>query len=613
MIVQVIKRYFRIITSAMKFKLPSISTLWSNTIKVFIRFPLEAIIALVCTIVWCATVDRKQDSEVTAEMIKFIFIGNLAFTLLLSVDLYSEANSLNRIKKWILRILALSFCTGLFFILKPNFYEADVYRIALFAIAFHLSIAFAPFIRRGSLKGFWEFNKSLFLRFLASALYAAVLYLGLAAALATINALFNVKIDWVIYMQLFALVVAGFSTIFFLAGVPTVEELRSDNVEYPKGLRLFTQYVLIPLMTIYLAILLVYEVKIIIAWDFPKGMVSLLILGYAVFGMLSLLLIYPTRNKEGFGWIKLFSKFFYLMMIPLVILLVLAIWKRVSNYGITESRYILLCLAGWLTIMIFYFLTSKKQNIKVIPASLCVLALLAAYGPQSAFSVSRYSQLSRLRKLTDNKAKDDDRAEVVRYLVQKHGLSSLQAFTKVDLEAMESSIAKKMNKRHNYAIRYDLVDTAYALLNINTERSETNEYATFIPEEGATAINNYEFIISLDTYDNKVESSINGVPFIIAKDVAKNLLRISIGNVKDAVTISLNSEIIKLKQLYKQGSLIKNIDGYQTYVFPRGFELPPVNYQKYQFLFKPTFISGSVESGKNSSSDYKGFLLIRIK
>ncbi|MEJ7559296.1 MAG: DUF4153 domain-containing protein [Pedobacter sp.] len=597
----------------MKFKLPSIASLWANTIKVFVRFPVEVTIALICAIVWYVAVDSKQDSEVTAEMIKFILVGNLAFTLSLSVDLYSEVNSFEWTKKWPLRVLVLALCTGLFFWLKPNFYDADKYRIALLAFAFHLLVAFAPFIRKGSLEGFWEYNKSLFLRFLASALYAGVLYIGLAAGLATIDALFNVNIDFVIYMRLFALVVAGFSTIFFLAGVPLVEELRSDNVEYPKGLRLFTQYVLIPLMTIYLAILLVYEVKIIIAWDFPKGMVSLLILGYAVFGMLSLLLIYPTRNKEGFGWIKLFSKFFYLMMIPLVILLLLAIWKRVSNYGITESRYILICLAGWLSFITLYFLISRKQNIKVIPASLCVLALLATYGPQSAFSVSRYSQLSRLRKLTESKAKDDDRAQVVRYLVQNHGLSTLQAFTKVDLEAMELRIAAKMNKRQRYAIRYDLVDTAYALLNIETEKSATNEYATFITADGATAINGYEFIISLDTYESRVESKINGVPFIIIKDVAKNRLMISIGGAKDAVVIDLNAEIIRLKQLYKQGKLNKTKEGYQTYFLPKGFQIAPIPYQKYELLFRPTTISGSVESGKNSNSDYKGFLLVRIK
>ncbi|RZK79711.1 MAG: DUF4153 domain-containing protein, partial [Pedobacter sp.] len=185
----------------MKFKLPSINTLWSSTIKVFKRFPLEVIIALACTIVWYLVTNRKSEADYTSEMIKFIFIGNLALTLMLSVDLYSEVNAYTEIKKWALRFFVLLLSIGLFFLLKPNFYDADIYRIAMLALAFHLLVAIAPFIGRGSLEGFWEYNKSLFLRFLASALYAAVLFAGLSAALAAIDALFNIKIDWEVYMR----------------------------------------------------------------------------------------------------------------------------------------------------------------------------------------------------------------------------------------------------------------------------------------------------------------------------------------------------------------------------------------------------------------------------
>src|SRR5690606_39092070 len=115
--------------------------------------------------------------------------------------------------------------------------------------------------------------------------------------------------------------------------------------QYPKGLKIFTQYVLIPLMTIYLGILLVYETKILLEWEMPKGIVATLILGYAVFGILSLLLVWPIKGDDGNRWVQLFARFFYLMMIPLIILLVLAVYTRVSSYGFTEERYILVVLA----------------------------------------------------------------------------------------------------------------------------------------------------------------------------------------------------------------------------------------------------------------------------
>ena len=63
-------------------------------------------------------------------------------------------------------------------------------------------------------------------------------------------------------------------------------------------------------MSIYLVILFLYEMKIIVQWELPKGYVSYLILGYAIFGILSLLLVYLFRELEENKWIKWFQSFF---------------------------------------------------------------------------------------------------------------------------------------------------------------------------------------------------------------------------------------------------------------------------------------------------------------
>src|SRR5690606_34732880 len=126
------------------------------------------------------------------------------------------------------------------------------------------------------------------------------------------------------------------------------------------------QFVLIPLATIYLTILLAYEIKLIAEWSLPKGIVSSLVLGYAVYGILSILLVYPIRYDEGNRWISTFSKWFYLLLIPLIVVLALAVWQRVDQYGITESRYVLIALSLWLAGITIYFLTDRQQNIRVI-------------------------------------------------------------------------------------------------------------------------------------------------------------------------------------------------------------------------------------------------------
>ncbi len=601
----------------MKLKLPSIAVLWSSFLKVIFRFPLQVVIAIVATIACCLLIDTGKRTE--EQLIVFICTCNLALTILLSVDLYAEANNLNSVKQWGMRIAGLLICTGLYFVLKPAFYLADVYRIALLAFAFHLLVAFAPFINKGTANGFWQYNKTLFLRILTSALYAGVLFAGLAIALVAIDGLFNVKIEWQIYMRLFSIVTAGFMTIFFLAGVPdNFEELDKDE-SYPKGLKIFTQYVLIPLMTIYLLILLVYEAKIIINWELPKGLVSTLILGYAVFGILSLLLVQPIKEKEGNGWIKLFSKFFYVMMIPLVVLLLLAVWKRVGNYGITESRYILVILAVWLTLITVYFLISKKQNTKIIPVSLCILALLATYGPQSAFSVSRYSQVKRLGKLMKSTTEKDikQRSEVIDYLVDRHGLTTLQPFTKVDLNELEHSMELKDTAQFRYAIKRSKIDTAYALLKIKRSDGQ-NSYANnkhFKPETGALVdVKDFDYIIPIEPYTDKESFKINNTELIIEKERQYGSLTLKVGKevfVFDVLKIAKGAVI-----QYKKGTIKEKSDYPGTsFLSVESLSLiHQLNEMEIKLVISDLNTTISTDDKElNRWLNYNGYLLVRIK
>jgi hypothetical protein len=80
-----------------------------------------------------------------------------------------------------------------------------------------------------------------------------------------------------------------------------------------------------------------------------------------------------------------------------VALLILGTWRRVSEYGLTEKRYLLLALGLWIAGIALYFLVSRRRDIRVIPFSLCVVTLLASVGPWSAGDVSRADQVARLR------------------------------------------------------------------------------------------------------------------------------------------------------------------------------------------------------------------------
>ena len=471
-------------------KFPSLHSLYSSFIYVLKRFPLEIAFAFLGVIAATVNIELSDlQVEVSNWCIRLLMISNLGLILSLSATLLSESRNFKTGRKYALRLLAVIIAFLFLFLLDPLNRETDIFRFLLLALGFHLLVSFAAFAGRNHINAFWQFNKTLFLRFLSGALYSAVLFLGLAAAIGSMNLLFNFGFEWDTFAILWLWIAGLFQTVFFLSGVPENLNSLEEDQSYPAGLKIFTQYVLIPLASVYVAILLAYEIKILIEWDLPKGLVSNLILGYAVFGILSLLLIYPIRNLEENKWLKTYSKSFYFLLIPLLFLLIWAVAARVNDYGITEQRYFLIVLALWLGFITAYFLLSKRQDIRIIPISLCLVTLFTVYGPQGAFSVSKVSQLNQLKTLfakygsfRDSDLQpltkpidsvDRDRmVNVLTYLINRHGSNSIQKLIPANLDNIEKHYSSKskpdsVNMRNaRYQVRQDVKDSLLRVLNV---------------------------------------------------------------------------------------------------------------------------------------------------
>jgi hypothetical protein len=135
----------------------------------------------------------------------------------------------------------------------------------------HLVVSFAPFIGFDEPNGFGQFNKTLFLQFLSASLYSLTLYIGLLIAIHAIKYLFNVEFSDQIEMDLAIVIFTFFHTVFFLNKIPDDLHNLDQQTDYPNGLKIFTQYVLLPLEVVYLIILYAYTGKILFQWKLPEG------------------------------------------------------------------------------------------------------------------------------------------------------------------------------------------------------------------------------------------------------------------------------------------------------------------------------------------------------
>ncbi|PWK75335.1 uncharacterized protein DUF4153 [Mucilaginibacter oryzae] len=542
-------------------KFPSIKNLVQSTVNTVKRFPIETLFALTGTI--AATVKIELDRlDLTAEnwCMRIIMIANLGFLLSLSTTLFAQGKNRSAGKKAGLKIAAAVVAICLIFILDPPSRQADYVRFFLLSLAFHLMVSFAAFTGKGQIQGFWQFNKTLFLRILASLLYGTVLFAGLAAAIGATNFLFNFRFESDTYFILWVWITGMFTTIFFLAGVPADIQALDEDKSYPKGLKIFTQYVLIPLSTVYVIILLAYEIKILVEWKLPKGLVSNLILGYAVFGILSLLLVYPIREQNENKWLKTYSRSFYFLLIPLQALLFVAVGTRVSSYGVTEFRYFLIVLAVWLLGISLYFLLFKKQNIKVIPISLALLTLLSIYGPQSAFTVSMYSQRrivvnffkkhnafkdGKLMAVDSNKISMEEGSKAasrLSYFIDHYDLVALQPYFKKNLTPVVDSLSKQKNEYDHLPInREELRGLKYlwAKQQLGLNRfSEFSYYGkgsemieqinyVFARDQNIMVIKGYDIILSNYQPVDTVVNNYNGLKILQTKINDINVLRLN--------------------------------------------------------------------------------------
>jgi hypothetical protein len=380
--------------------LPSVDRLLSGAASAAKRFPLALLCATAGAISAVILTDRHQ-LEAPDPLMNLVAAMSLGLPLFISLVTMSERYRWPKTWHWLSQAIGVVALTGYFFSLPDDLFHPTHYAIRHVILLFwlHFLVAVGPFLNKVAGRAFWQYNISVLLSFLTSAFYSAALFVGLTIALAAADYLFGFDVKGDTYAELWMLMAGIINTWIFLALVPSDYEALETSDEYPGGLKIFSQYVLLPLVGLYFVILFAYELKIIFEWNWPKGWVSQMVLWYAVVGALALLLLHPLREREGNRWIGRFGDWYYRLMIPLAVMLFLAIRRRIADYGVTEPRYLVLGLAIGLSIVVLYFLLSRRKDIRIIPIVLVCLAALAAYGPLSASSVSTWSQTSRLDQL----------------------------------------------------------------------------------------------------------------------------------------------------------------------------------------------------------------------
>jgi hypothetical protein len=431
---------------------PSLQVLHAAALRAAGRFPAVLVAAAVAAVAGMIAVGH-EDEDV---WLRLMGTAALAIPLLLAIDIVGQRH------RWSLAVRAPLWIAGsgllAWFMTAWSVWSEPVAagRYLQLSAAFHLLVAVGPYLRVREDNGFWHYNRTLLFRGIAAVVFAGVLFAGLAVAVLALDKLFGLNVEPETYPRLWLLIAFVFATWFFLAGVPDDFAALQRDETYDRSIKVFAQYVLVPLVGIYLVILTLYLVKVLVTQQWPSGWIGWLVSSVAAAGIFSLLMIYPVARRDENRWMRTYARAFYVAILPSIVMLWLAIGQRIGQYGITEKRYFLTLLSVWLAGVAIYYAITRSRDMRIIPATLCLGALLAFAGPWGPYHMSARSQLGRLQTLLEGNAMlvdgsaqpaprdvpHDDRREisaVLRYLINTHGTDALVPWFGDRLTAVETT------------------------------------------------------------------------------------------------------------------------------------------------------------------------------
>lgn len=489
-----------------------ISTMIEKVKALFLNYPFVLIMSLAFVITVIYGIEFEPKKEDGFLLIKLGLTFSLGISMQFALKILSQ-----RVKKGIIwQLLGLLFLILYFFILpkeEKDFSEFHLFIILPSYVLSHLLVAFVAFLKEENSEiSFWEYNKNLFVNLFLTVVFTGVLIGGVELAIVAVQELFNIDFEAKIYAEtFFALAIFGSTFIFLLFNESGLDYLEKEG-KYPVILKFFTQFILIPLLIIYVVILYFYSAKILINWQLPRGWVSYLVLAYSIVGIFALLLVHPLKDLKLKSWILVFNKLFYYTLVPLILLLFVAIFTRVLQYGYTEARYFVLLISIWLTTIVLYFIFVKKSSIKFIPTSLFVFGLFSLLMPYlNAFSVSKRSQEHELieilksnqllvnnkidfdKPITDSIANSvEDKLE---FLSKRFDDDFINAFLN------KENISKTKTDKYWYSNQF----TNISYTNISKRK---NIYLTITANNHLKNVQNFDFVILPNSYSDYVETKI---------------------------------------------------------------------------------------------------------
>ncbi|WP_119391880.1 DUF4153 domain-containing protein [Taklimakanibacter lacteus] len=360
------------------------------------RFPIPALISVLVFIY--AQLDIADIVSDGGQPGNHVYLGGAAaFLAAGAAHYFAHGRNLAKLAEVALAVLAAIVVAGLAY-WDTGLRTSHLFLFAALVPLLMISGFLRPDAKQGAI---WLFNLRLGLAILLAIVVGLIFAGGVSAILESLKFLFEVSIPWRSHEHVWSTAAALIAPIYGLSLAPTnldeeVTLAHTRDTLLERGVSVLVNYVMVPIAVIYTVILHAYAVKILLNGALPEGQIGVMVTVFALGGTATWLIAWPWR-ETGTWLLRFFMRYWFWFTIVPVILLAIAIWERISTYGVTPDRYGIVIVAVWLALVTLYLAIRRNQaDMRVLLGSFALLVLVGSTGPWGANSVSVASQFERL-------------------------------------------------------------------------------------------------------------------------------------------------------------------------------------------------------------------------
>lgn len=266
--------------------------------------------------------------------------------------------------------------------------------------------------------------------------------------------------DYDILTRTLILLLGGFYVPAILNSITDVKN------EAGKFIKVLLTYILMPVAVFLIGTLYLYVIKIILSGELlNKSLFFILSLTFSLAIPCAILL----KNYDESKSVLVISNIIFYSFMPLMLLQIIAMNVRVSDYGLTESRYMGYLLIAFEIIFIALMIIKKSKYLDKSILVLVGFIILGVLSPLNIYNVPVYSQTARITNMLN-------KVENFEELSTKQKNECKKAFVYVNNSFKPEYLDKKLTKEEKEAIQEYVV--VYEDENEINQRNYEYEYVS---------------------------------------------------------------------------------------------------------------------------------------